>query len=1163
MNRKCRAALFLICLFASAGSMLGQATTAQINGRIADPSGAAVPDARIVITNVETALKRESVSNEQGNYAAPLLPPGNYTINIFKEGFRPVTRSGMTLTVDQTVRLDVILEVGSVTEAVNVTAAAPLLEQETSALGQVVDNEKVTSIPINGRSPFRLIQLTPTVVSLPSSYGQFRDIPVNTQDDAAFSINGARAYTNELMIDGFPSTAGIGNEMTTIPNIDSTQEFKIQTSNLSAEWGRIGGGVINVSTRSGTNQLHGALYEFLRNDILNANEFFNKRGGKSTPEFRLNQFGYALGAPIVIPKLYNGKDRTFFFTDYQGSRWRQGVVFQGTMPTDFQRQGDFSHTLTQTGQPILIYDPVTTRANPDRPGTFLRTPFPGNIIPRNRMDPVALKLMPFYPEPNTVSSSPAQVNNYISNAPNGIDQANFAGRIDHALSQNWRTFARLSDGRTTLTFGDTYCITNDYCNPASPTNGKVIVYNYSGGLSNTITLSPRTVLDVRYGFARFHWIRTGRGLGFDQTQVGMPPSLVGQLSVPYFPIQSVQGFSALGGGSLVDKADTTQSILSSLSHAAGRHNLKTGIDFRIRRVNLFQLASPGGTYSYTQAMTTGPDPNVVTTTGGVGAASFLLGAPSSGSVNSAAGVAMQSFYYAGYVQDDIRLSTRLTLNAGLRYETESPYSERYNQLNYFDFSLASPVRNAAFPNLTGGLVFADSKNPTVYNWNKNGFAPRAGFAYTVTRSTVLRGGSGLFIVPLGLTDVVAGFSPNSGFSSTTPMVATLDGLTPYRFLNNPYPTGLTAPVRNSQGASTYLGQAIGVWQRDVPLPYTLHWNLDLQQSLPGGILVDAAYTGSRGVHQNQLREFNALAPQNLALGTALQTLVANPFYPNIPTGALSQATVQRRQLLLPYPQFTSVQLQNDGWGNSVYHALAVKVEKRTRNGLTFLVAYTLEKLIADVRNMQGFDSNNGAFFNSTPQNWYDLRSERSVSEIDTGQALSFSYVAELPFGKNRHFLSGAHGVLGKLVGGWQLSGVLTYHGGYPLAMSATIPNGGNRPNSTGVNASLPGGRSRNDEISKWFNTAAFTQPAAFTYGNVARTLGSVRGPNFIIWDTSMQKNTQLGEKLKLQFRFESFNTLNRPNFDQPNSTVGNLQFGTISATVLSPRVCQAAMKLVF
>ncbi|MCL5744687.1 MAG: carboxypeptidase-like regulatory domain-containing protein, partial [Acidobacteria bacterium] len=803
----------------------------------------------------------------RGNYSAPLLPPGSYRLSVLKAGFRPLNRSGITLSVDQMARIDIVLELGTVSEAIEVTGAAPLVEQETSALGQVVDNSKVVNVPINGRNPFKLLQLTTNVVSMPSSYGQFKDIPVNTQDDAAFSINGGRAFTNELLIDGIPSTTGVANQITTIPNVDSTQEFKVQSSNLSAEWGRFGGGVINVSTRSGTNELHGSLYEFLRNSAFDANDFFNKRAGSDIPAFRLNQFGYAVGGPVVLPKLYNGKNRTFFFTDYQGTRWRRGNVYLQTVPTALQREGDFSRTFTQTGQQMIVYDPRTTRPDPAKPGAFIRTPFPENRIQKSDMDPVALKLMSFYPAPNTTGNAVTGANNYISNAGNSIDQANTTTRIDHSVTDNWRTFGRFSVNRTTLTFGDVYCATNEYCNIASPTNGKVIVNNYSGGLDNTVTLTPKMVLNVRYGFARYFWTRTGRGLGFDQRQAGMPESLVNQLSIAYFPIIAVDGYGPLGGGSLVRKAEDTHSILASVIRISGKHNIKVGIDTRIRRPNYFELANGGGRYSFTRAMTRGPDPNVVTANAGVGVASLLLGSPSSGTVNSAAGFALQDFYYAGYVQDDIRVSARLTLNLGLRYETESPYSERYNQLNWFDSALASPVRNSAFANLTGGLVFATPDRRTVYSWDKNNFAPRAGFAYSVTKSTVFRGGAGVFYMPLSVSDQVSGFAPNSGFSSTTPMLATLDGITPYRFLRDPYPDGLIKPAGSSLGASTFLGQGISFWQVNARTPYMLQWNADVQQALGRSLLIDIAYSGSRGVKLNQVRDFNALSPEYLALGT--------------------------------------------------------------------------------------------------------------------------------------------------------------------------------------------------------------------------------------------------------------------------------------------------------
>ena len=486
----------------------------------------------------------------------------------------------------------------------------------------------------------------------------------------------------------------------------------------------------------------------------------------------------------------------------------------------------------------------------------------------------------------------------------------------------------------------------------------------------------------------------------------------------------------------------------------------------MHRSSLFNLNNGGGTYAFNRAMTRGPDPNVVTDNAGVGFASMLLGTPSSGSVNIAAGNSIRNYYYAGYVQDDIRVNSRLTLNLGIRFETESPYSEKRNQINWFDSGLASPVRNAAYPSLNGGLVFATPESPTVYDWDRNNIAPRAGFAYSVTSKTVIRGGGGLFFAPYGVSDVGEGYVPSSGFTSATPFTASLDGVTPYRTLRNPYPEGLIQPTRAQQGARTYLGQGISVWAKGAVTPYTLQWNLDLQRSFGRSMIVDAAYSGSRGVRLNQVREFNALNPQYLSLGTQLQALVTNPFYPNITAGALAQPTVQRRQLLLPYPQFTSVQLINSSSANSVYHSLGMKFEKRSSKGVSFLASYTAAKLISDVRNSLGANGNNlNVGLNTSVQNWYDLRSERAVSEIDAAQNFTTSFVAELPFGPGKSLFGSARGAGAKLVGGWQLSGVFTARSGYPLVMSASIPNGGNRPNSTGKSADLGGGRTRNEQVS--------------------------------------------------------------------------------------------------
>ena len=1146
----------------SAASAYGQATSAQINGKITDPTGAAVPGATVTLANVDTGLRRETNSNEQGNYAIPLLSPGSYRVTVIKSGFKPVTRSGISLAVDQTARIDVILELGTVSESVEVVAATPLISQDTSALGQVIDNSKVVNIPINGRSPFRLAQLTTNVLTAPSANGQFGDVPVNTADDSMISINGGRARSNEVLIDGIPSTTGFVNQMTTIPNVDSTQEFKVQSNSLSAEWGRFGGGVINVSTRAGTNSLHGSVYEFLRNSALDSNEFFNKRAGKDKPPFRMNQFGYAAGGPVFLPKLYSGKDRTFFFTDYQGTRWRRGDVFIGTLPTALQRRGDFSQTLTQRGQQIVVYDPVSTRPDPARAGRFLRDPFPGNVVPQNRMDPVGRKLASYYPDPNTAGDPLTQTNNFVSNAVRGIDQAAFGTRVDHTLTQLWRMFGRFSVNRSTLAQPD------NYGNPATTgvgANGRLYLYNYSAGLDNTVTLTPATILNVRYGFARFYWQRSTRSHGFNQSELGLPESIVRQFAEPLFPVVGVEGYSGMGGGSFLRTGNDTHSLLGSVTHLAGKHNLKAGGDLRLRRINFMNLTNGGGQYTFNRAMTRGPDPNVFTDNAGVGFASMLLGTASSGSTNIAAGSSLQNFYYAGYVQDDIRVSSRFTVNLGLRYEIESPVTERRNQMNWFDFALASPVRNPAYPNLMGGLVFATPESRAVYSWDRNNVAPRAGFAWTLGKSMVLRGGAGMFYAPLGISDSGGeGTSPSSGYSSTTPHLASLDGITPYRYVSNPYPEGLVMPTRDGLGAKTFLGQGLSVLDRGARTPYSLQWNADLQRSFGRDFLVDAAYSASRGVKLNQAREFDALSPEYLALGAGLQTLVENPFYPNIPTGALAQRTVQRRQLLLPFPQYTSVLPANSASGNSIYHSLALKLEKRPTSGVGFLLSYTIGKLISDVRNSFGSNGNNlNTGLNTSVQNWYDLHGERALAEVDASQALSFSYVFELPFGPNRHFLSGTSGLAARLVAGWQLSGVLACRSGFPLVLSATIPGGGNRPNSTGKSANLGGGRSRNDQVNQWFDTSAFTTPPSFSFGNISRTLPDVRGPGYANWDMSLVKNTTLFERVSLQFRAESFNLLNHPNFWQPNTALGSQQFGQLNVTTGLPRVNQLALKVVF
>ena len=1142
-----------------AGLALAQGTSGQVVGRITDPSGRAVPAALVKLTNIDMGTLRQERSNDSGAYVFPLMPPGNYRLSVSKDGFRPVDQSGIMLVVDQVARIDVQLEIGSVSQKIEVTAAAPLLDQETSALGQIVDNVKIQNIPLNGRSPFRLVQLTPGLLTEPGANGQFGDVPVNTNWDTNFSINGSHQMSNEILIDGVPSTTGQFNTITTIPSIEATQEFKVQSNNLSAEWGRFNGGVVNVSTRSGANEFHGSLYEYLRNNAFDANEFFNKAAGRNIPPFHMNQFGGAMGGPVRLGKLYNGKNRTFFFADYQGTRWRRGATFRTSVPTPQQRAGDFTQTFNQTGQLVVIYDPLTTVPDAANPGNSVRMPFPGNMIPAGRIDPIARKMLAFMPPANAPGDPFTNFNNFASNAPTRVDENQWSGRGDHNFTDSWRSFLRFAHNRTNLGQPDYF---NNVATPGAGSVGVTFFHQTTVAWDHTVTLTPHTMLNVKYGFARWYQFRATRSYGFDVRELGYPDSIARQFQIPVFPAVTVEQYSGLGGQTYFNSGNDTHTLNGSITKVMGSQTLKFGAEVRLNRVNFILIGGGSGTYSFTRAFTRGPNPLTFYDNAGNGVASLLLGYAASGSAPIIAGVSLQNYYTGSYIQDDIRLTNHFTLNIGLRYETESPFTERYNSINYFDPALPSPGRNSQFPDLLGGLVFATPASRHVWQWNMLNFSPRLGFAWSAAPKTVLRWGAGVFRAPAETSNVATAFASNTGYSASTPMVASIDGgLTPYHTLSDPFPDGLLQPTRASLGAATNLGQGLTVWAYRQVMPRTYQWNFDVQRQLPGQVLVDAAYAGSRGLHL-AFRNYslNDLDPQYLSLGSSLNQLVNNPFYGIINVGTLAQKTVTRRQLLLPYPQFTGVTVANRTRADSIYHSLQIKVEKRFSGGFSGLLAYTAGKLIGDANNDV---SQVGATNASNVQNWYNLRAERAVSELDVSQNLTASYVAELPFGPGKAFLKSGGRVLTALAGGWQINGITTWHTGLPLTISATIPGGGNRPNSTGRSAAIAGDRSRGDALNQWFDISQFQQPASFTLGNVGRTLPDVRGPSIFNQDLSLIKNSKIRERIALQLRFEYFNVFNHPNFDLPNTTLGSGAFGRITSTVLLPRVGQVAAKINF
>lgn len=1143
----------------SSSLLYGQSTTAKITGRVADPSGAAIAGAVVVVSNSQTHGTWHTTSNSEGLFTVPQLEPGPYQITVQRKGFARVVRTGITLVVDQIAQINFTLKVGSVNQTVQVSGDAPLLATSNPTVGEVVGEKQIEALPLNGRSPYRLVLLTPGIHSVPSTSGQFGDVPVNTTDDTLISIDGGPASANEIMIDGIPTTTGFINQMTTIPSVDATQEFDVQSGPLKAEWGRSGGGVINVYTKSGTNALHGDVYEFLRNNVLDANDYFDKKAGNPVPPFKMNQFGFTLGGPVYIPKIYNGRNRTFFFVDYQGTRWRQGQTYIGTVPTQTERNGDFSQSFDKKGNQIQIYDPYSTTADPTNPGHSVRSAYANDTLPS--IDPVAKAALAFVPLPNLPGDPVTHTNNFISNANRAIDEAELGLKFDENIGAKEKLFERYSLNRNTLHQPDTF---GNVGSPGLGSLGNLYLYNYSAGVNSTTTLNDSTVLSANYGFARFYWGRPTRSYGFDQTTLGFPSSLVSQEAYHLFPTFNIPGFTGIGGGgNLLFTGQNTHSLLIYLMKMTGRHTLQFGVDMRLNLFNQVQGGNANGNYSFAQAMTAGPDPNQFASNAGSAFASFLLGTPTSGGMGIPAGFSLKSLYYAGYAQDDYRVNSKLTLTYGLRFEATSPMTERRNELNWFDYNLPSPAANSQFPDLKGGLVFASSSDRSVYGWTTNTFQPRFGFAYNPLKHTVVRGGVGLMYMPLSLNpsgDGV-GSTPNAGFSQNTPMVATLNGLTPFNTLSNPFPDGLEQPSGDSQGASTYLGQGVSVWMRNPDAPNEWQWNFGIQQELKG-VLFDLLYEGSKGTHLVQPLEHNALPTADYAQGNSLQQLVPNPFYGTIKTGALAQPKVAQQQLLLPYPQFTSINVMDDTWGSSIYHAMALKAKKHLSHGTTLLLSYTFSKEIADVMNsLTTYNNPTNGGLNTGVQNPNDLRAERSVAELDTPQSLSANYVAELPFGHDRRFFSGAHGLANALIGGWQSNGIYTYRSGYPLVMSAPIVGGGNRPNKA-CSGSLPSDRSQAEKINEWFDTSCFSVPQPFHFGNESRTDPHLRGPSYSQIDFALEQHHHL-EAMDLMFRAEAFNLLNTTHLWMPNMNAGALAFGQISSTTGTPRVIQFAAKISF
>lgn len=1144
----------LFCMLVQ--SVPAQTVAGQIAGLVTDPSGAAVSGASVVVTDIDRNVTLRSASNESGFYLVSPLPPGRYRLRAEKAGFRAHLVEEIPIATQQKAELNIALQVGAVSESVTVSSGAQMVETTTATLSGVVENKRIIDLPLNGRNVYALAALTPGVFGFRPAGGN-GGVGEGFESIGRFTVNGGRDSSNAIMMDGVPVTMNSNtanmNANSAVPSVEGVEEFRIQTNAYSAEYGRSGGGILTIATKSGTNQLHGSLFEFFRNSKLDANNWFANASGSRLGKFQRNEFGASAGGPVMLPK-YNGRNKTFFFTVYEGRRQRSASTRFFTLPTDEQMGGDFSKTLTSAGALRVVYDPFTTSPDPARPGQFLRTPFAGNRIPTNRFDPVAANVLKYYgPRPNLPGQANTGQNNFFfqGKAPTDVNRA--TGKVDHNFGDNQRLFFRYT------IFQNENSQPELWAGPGCPDGGCYSNYErqQNAALDYSWTINSTTLLSLRYGFARSILDRGSWHKGFQPTTLGLPAYVETGADLLAFPEFSVEEMTMPG---LLHhwnfrSANQSHTFVGTLSKVVGSHSLKTGTEIRENLINHMQ-APWSMNFTFNRGMTQGPDPRVVSATGGFGFASFLLGTGASGSEVHGIRPAMESKSFGFYLQDDWKVSRKLTVNLGLRWDFETGLTERYDRYAVFDPTVVSPLSQQTGLNLMGGWTFANQggrgRTLKPIEWGK--IAPRIGLAYQLRPGTVIRTGAGIFFTtaPYGANNY--GTAP---FRAATPWVPTVDGVTPTDLLSNPFPNGVLQPEGSANGLLAALGQGVGS-----PIPNTMttpnnaQWNFSIAQDLGSTSVLEVAYAGNKGTHLPLGWQMDQLANSLIRPDAGLLDAVPNPFFGIIKVGTMSTRTVQRGQLLTPYPHIPGVSYSAPGWGNSNFHSLQVSFKKRFSQAGSAVVSYTWSKLLADGGD-NAWDSSGFRDFNCRA-------CDKSISPYDYRHRLVTSYTYELPFGRGKQFGAQWNGFLNAVLGAWQVNGILTLSSGSPIQMTTTGNTsfsfgGGQRPDSTGQDARLD-----SPTLDRWFDTNAFRLPAQYTFGNVGRMHPTLRSDFVEMLDLSVFKRFPIkGERLAFELRGESFNALNHPVFGSPNATVGNAQFGRVTGTANGPRQTQLALKFLF
>ncbi|HYM10245.1 MAG TPA: TonB-dependent receptor, partial [Bryobacterales bacterium] len=1119
-------------LFFSLCGLLGaQEFRATLSGRVTDPTGAVVAAAKVDAKAVATGAVSTTTTGSDGNYQIPFLAPGSYVITVEKEGFQRAVREGVQLNVAERATLDFSLSVGAVSESVTVSADTALVQTETADRGLTIESNRVENTPLQGRNIFAQAWSAPGI-TVTAAVQRLR--PFDIAGSSSIAVSGGRPSGNEVLMDGVSNLAK-AVQVAFVPSVEGTQEFKVQTTSYDAQYGWTTGGVVNMISKGGTNEWHGSAYEYLQNTHLDANTFDGNRNNIPRQSSHINTFGGNVGGPIR-------KDKIFVAFAYEDIRQVIPDPFVTSVPTALQKQGDFSQTYYATdasGKPLVqaIYNPFSTQTGSN--GQLTRDAFPGNVIPPSMINPIAKNVFALIPLGNVAGNPVTALGNLVSSGSTRKFTDFFPEyqvRGDYNLSQNTRMFIRYS--RNALAEERSFKYSTTSATNVADTSGNTPFKreNHSATVSVTRVLNPTTVLDFRFGLARFlGQSGSSLGAGYDLASLGFSPTYVSQ-AAKWFPQFRWANYEGAGAQPVNAEPDQTNSFQVNLAKTVSRHNLKTGVEFRLQRVFQPNPGYEAGFFNFDQGFT-GANPLQITPTSGNALASFLLGTPSSGGIDVNSEPARQQRLWSAYIQDDIHVTRKFTLNAGLRWDYLGPLTDRFNALTRgFDTTSASPLKVPGL-NVVGGLLYAGAGglDRGVYDKHWTNFGPRLGAAYQLTPKTVLRGGYGLIYAQ---TFDDPGGAP--GFNQQTAMVTSIKAGIPQNTLTNPFPDGILHPVGNTLGLATFLGQGFNFADTKRNIPYTHQFSFEIQRELPGQFLVTAAYVGSRIRRLEVNKPFNEISLDSLALGASTLTAsVPNPFAGLIPGTGLNGSAVQRQQLLRPFPQFTGITQLFLDQGQSKYDGFQLMVYKRLSKGLNFSLAYTNSKTIDQ----------------TSYANAQDTRLEKVVASWDIPQNIQINGVYELPFGPGKSFGASAPAVVRRLIGGWQVSAITRLQEGFPMNIpSGAVPTGASP-------------RLSNRTPDRWFNTCTLLpngstrgclsgeQPVwtirqPFQLQTWSSRLSSVRLMGIRNLDASVIKNNKIGERFNVLFRCDFLNATNTPQFfNGPVTDVNSGNFGHIAGAV--------------